>query len=252
MNISKAKIAKFARLNNKKFRKQEGLFAVEGTKGVVDTLPFFNLEYLVATEDWLLDNQKYTKQVDQSKILTANQLEFNKMSSLSTPSSVIAIYKIIETEFDIEKPLNEGYYLVLDGVQDPGNFGTIIRTAHWFGISKIFCSQDTVDLYNPKTIQSTMGSMAKVEIFYCDILRLIEFNSHMQSYALDLIGEDIFKKTNFAPGFFIMGKEGSGISKEVKQLVGNFLTIPPADSRNHPDSLNVAVATAITLSQVKK
>lgn len=252
MKISKNKISRFSQLRNKKFRKEYGLFTVEGPKAVADTILNFQLENLVAADNWIKENATLLCNIENDRVLTANREELDKISSLSTPSDVIAIYKIPEINFLESEKLKEDFYLVLDGIQDPGNLGTIIRTAHWFGIETLFCSTDTVDLYNPKTIQSTMGSLSKVNVIYCDISKLLNFNEHLQNYALDLNGENIFEKKTFKPGFFIMGQEGRGLRENIRKEIDTFLTIPPANPDNHPDSLNVAIATAITLANVKK
>ena len=252
MNISKTKISFLSRLRNKKFRQEHRLFIVEGTKGVTDTINEFPLECLVATDEWLQNHRSVINNLDKEKILTGSRKDLDKISSLSTPADVIAIYETPVFDMDISEALAPDYYLVLDGIQDPGNLGTIIRTAHWFGFKTIFCSLDTVDVFNPKTIQSTMGSLPNVRVCYCDISQLISSNSHLESYALDLNGENIFKKARFNEGFYIFGREGSGLRDEIRKNISNFLTIPSADATNHPDSLNVAIAAAITMAQIRR
>ena len=252
MEISKTKISRFSQLRNKKFRNEYGLFLVEGTKGVLDSIPAFCLENLIATKEWITDNSSDIQDIEAERILTATQKDLDKISSLSNPAQVIAVFRLPVEQLNLSRPLPADCYIVLDGIQDPGNLGTIIRTAHWFGIKHIFCSKDTVDAFNPKTVQSTMGSLAKVHVTYCDIIELLRSNPKLRSYALDLNGDNLFEQSSLSSGFFIFGREGSGLRSDVKKEVSDFLTIPPAIKENHPDSLNVAVAAAITMAQIKK
>ena len=252
MEISKSKISRYAQLRNKKFRKEYGLFVAEGHKVVRDTLGSFGLEALVATNGWLGQNEDIVSSLPEEKVFSAKRDAINKISSLSDSPDVIAVYAIPDRQFDFSEPLTDEMYLVIDGVQDPGNLGTIIRTAHWFGLRRVFCSTDCVDCYNPKTVQSTMGSLAAVDVVYCDIEDLMLSNPSLPRYGLQLDGEDIFKVDSFVPGFIIMGREGRGIRQNISALISRSLLIPPADPHNHPDSLNVGVATAITLSQMIK
>ena len=136
-------------------------------------------------------------------------------------------------------------------IQDPGNLGTIMRTAHWFGIDRIYASRDTVDIFNPKTVQSTMGSLGRVEIVYCDLGELMDKNPDMPVYGTLLDGKNIYKATLGEHGFIIMGNEGKGISESLRKRITSPLLIPPYDYSNHSESLNVAIATAVTLSQFR-
>ena len=140
---------------------------------------------------------------------------------------------------------------LLDGVQDPGNLGTIIRTADWFGIDTIFASSTTVDVFNPKTVQSTMGSLSRVNVFYTDLTALLASHRDMPSYGTFLNGKDTYKYKTENRGFLIMGNEGNGISDEVRKLVAHPLFIPPYNPDAHGESLNVAIATAIALSNFR-
>ena len=175
-----------------------------------------------------------------------------RISSLSTPPEIIAVFKLpIGIDEDIEIS-DDGLYLMLDGIQDPGNFGTIIRTADWFGFDMVICSKDTVDVYNPKVVQATMGSLKRVRIIYTDLPRLIKESKIRHVYGTMLEGENIFEKKLLSNGAIIMGNEGNGLSDEVRKLVTDPLLIPPTRKDAHGESLNVAIATAITIAQFRK
>lgn len=245
MEISKNKTGRYAMLRNKKYRDREGLFLVQGVKAVNDTLGLYDVEAII-----LGPGAVKLPEYDDFTVLEAKESDLKKISSLENTPDVIAIYRIPEPA-DRSLPVEKGEFsLVLDGVQDPGNLGTIVRTAHWFGIKNIFCSPDTVDLYNPKVVQSTMGSISKVRVIYCDIPALFDANPEMPVYGLLLHGKDIYRETHLKAGFIVMGSEGHGPGPEVCKRITTPLTIPPADPQNHPDSLNVAIATAITLSTI--
>lgn len=229
MEISKSKINRYALLRHKKYRDKEGLFLVQGAKAVNDTVNHFEVEAIIEDPEAI-----------------------RKISTLEKLPEIIAVCKIpLQKGFDIN-PLKEDFYLVLDGIQDPGNMGTIIRTAHWFGIKDIFCSKDTVDIYNPKVVMSTMGSISKVNVWSCDLNVLFDENKHLPVYGLLMEGENLFKAKNLSPGFILMGSEGHGPKKETVERITRSLTIPPSNPADRPDSLNVGIATAITLSQILK
>ncbi|MCM1152649.1 MAG: RNA methyltransferase [Muribaculum sp.] len=248
--LSKAKLGLYARLKTSKLRRKERLFTVEGTKCVEDTLTHFQLKALIATQDWLHCND-FVANVDADRIFIAHRADLAKISTLSSPPDVIAVYCLPDYP-TLDKPLPDAIYLMLDGIQDPGNLGTIIRTAHWFGIDHILASKHTVDAYNPKTIQSSMGSIAKVRISYCDLNAVAEMNPDIPVCCLDLNGQNIFDSHLPASAFLVMGNEGHGISDSLHQRAAHRYLIPAADPANHPDSLNVAIATAITLAQFVK
>ena len=175
-----------------------------------------------------------------------------KISSLSTPPDVIAVFKLPEEDVSDIRLDPESLTLMLDGIQDPGNLGTIIRTADWFGIDTVICSKDTVDLYNPKTIQATMGSLKRVKVFYTDLEDILNKSEVRNVYGTLLDGENIFERDLNSEGVIVMGNEGKGISDRIRTLVTDPLLIPPAREDSHPESLNVAVATAIVISQFRK
>lgn len=243
MLLSKSKFSIFSSLGNTKMRRKHRLFSVEGEKGVRDSINDFE-PYAILT----LENNEIDYAPADVPVYTVTEAEMKRLSNLSTPSSVMAIYKLPDDSTPDLKCNSNRLYVVLDGIQDPGNLGTIIRTCHWFGIYNIYASHDTVDVFNPKTLQSTMGSFAKVKVVYCDLLQLFESNAGMPVYGLLLDGADIYKADLGKAGFIVMGNEGKGISPNLRPLVSHRLLIPPGGD-NHSESLNVAVATGITLSQ---
>lgn len=248
MELSKNKENLFAQLSKKKMREKHSLFAVEGIKSVKDTIGLFEVEAIVAVADADIPADWHEKGL----IYEVSADKMAKISAFATPSDVMAIYRIPENrKSEIPAPNKEELYLLLDEVQDPGNLGTIIRTAHWFGIKRIYCSQTTADLYNPKTIQSTMGSLGRVEVVHCDLEVLIEANPEMPVYGTLLNGKNIYDAKLDNHGFIIMGNEGRGISESLRRKVTSPLNIPPYDAADHSESLNVAIATAVTLSQFR-
>lgn len=250
MEISKSKISLYSSLSQVKMRRRHGLFIAEGLKSVADSLQQFELEALILSKD--VDKSSLTFDIEseliKGKVLEADSSTIKKISSLSTPSDVMAVFHIPNDRNQNLRVDPDSLYLVLDGVRDPGNMGTIIRTAHWFGVRKIFASMDCVDVYNPKTVQSTMGSLGKVEIVYCDIEALIDSNPGMPVYGTLLDGKNIYKSELGTSGFIVMGNEGKGLSDKVKSKVTHKLLIPPYDESNHSESLNVAIATAVVLA----
>lgn len=228
MSISKSKIGKYALLRHKKHREKEGLFIVQGRKAIEDTSPFYEIEAIV-------DNPE----------------DIRKVSTLENLPDIVAVLRIPEKTVSLNIG-SDRFALALDGVQDPGNLGTIVRTAHWFGVGRVFCSRDCVDLYNPKVVQSTMGSIARVDVTYCSLEDLFEANPAIPVYGLLMEGENLFEAGKLPPGIIVMGSEGHGPSEQTLRHITRRLTIPPANPSDRPDSLNVAIATAITLSQLLK
>lgn len=249
--LSKTKASQYARLKSAKLRRKDGLFSVEGTKSVVDTIILFELEALVATPSWLEEHPSISASWPD-RTFSANAQTISRLSALATPPEVIAIYKTPTRDSSLSGKLPDGLYLLLDGIQDPGNLGTIIRTAHWFGIRRIFASPSTTDIYTPKAIQASMGSIASVELQYCDLGQLTEANSHIPLCILDLQGESLYEANLPESAFIAMGSEGEGISQELRTMANIRLNIPPYNPSSHPDSLNVGIATAITLAEFRR
>ena len=242
-HISKGKLALYSSLSSPKMRERHGLFTAEGVKCVSDTLAHFDVEAILVSPEGI--REVASLGCGDVPVYEVSRDEMKKISSLSTPSVIMAVYRIpADPEFEVR---NDRLYLCLDGVRDPGNMGTIIRTAHWFGVDTIFASKDSVDIYNPKTVQSTMGSIAGVKVVYTDLETLFGKYPNLPTFGLMLEGEDIYKARLGKSGFIIMGNEGKGISEKLRTKISNPLLIPPA-GENHGESLNVAVATAVTLA----
>ncbi len=245
MELSKAKFNLFASLGSAKMRRKHSLFTVEGEKSVADTAGHFSLVALIRVKGHEIGFAH-----DASKVFDVTPDEMRRLSNLSTASPLMAVYSLPAASEAQALKVPYDLYVVLDGVQDPGNLGTIIRTCHWFGIYKIFASRDTVDVFNPKTIQATMGSLAHVEVIYCDLLSLLEANPALPVYGTLLEGDDLFTTEVKREGFIVMGNEGKGITAPIRSRVTKPLFIPPADPSNHSESLNVAIATAIVVSRI--
>lgn len=247
VEISKSKASLIASLSSSKMRSRHRMFVAEGEKCALDTVGSFPLVNIVATPDWISRHPEVTK-LHNDILLVAPQNVMAKISSLSTPPEVLALFRMPDDDA-AELPDPSGKLsLLLDGVRDPGNMGTIIRTADWFGFDTVFISPDCVDIFNPKTIQSTMGSLRRVSVVATDLCALVRAHASMPVYGLLLDGRDIYSTPLQGEGFIVMGNEGKGLSREMRELVTDPLLIPPFRGDSHGESLNVAVATAITLS----
>lgn len=248
--ISKGKLQLLSSLRNKKMRERNSLFVAEGFKCVSDMVPAFNTHCIVAEKGFDITGI-LPSDFPADKIYTASPESMKKMSSLSSPAKVLAAFELPEPDTDINPLNSDSLYLMLDGIQDPGNLGTIIRTADWFGFDTIYASHDTADVFNPKTIQSAMGSIARVRIIYTDLKKLIEKSDAINVYGLLLDGKNMFNEKLERSGVIIMGNEGNGLSEEIRKIVTNSLLIPAYGTREHAESLNVAIATAITLARFR-
>lgn len=247
MEISKTKISLLSSLQTKKMREKYKLFIAEGEKCVRDTLGAFPLEYLVATQSWLERSEDIPR---DAIVMTASERAMEKISSFSNPPEVLAVFRMPDNDNEIPI-LNEGLYLLLDGIQDPGNLGTIVRTADWFGFHTIYASYSTVSIYNPKAVQGTMGSLKRVKVIYTDLVSLLEHSCVENVYGTLLDGKDIFKTELSRNGVIIMGNEGKGLSEEIRRFVNHPLFIPPWSAFDHGESLNVSIAAAITMAQFR-
>jgi TrmH family RNA methyltransferase len=250
--ISKAKIKYIRSLEQKKSRKEEGVYVAEGPKVVGDLLQFFSPKIIVATEEGL---SKYSFN-SKTEVIEVSDIELKKVSFLQHPQQILAVFPQLKEMNDpiLSHLPTEQLVLALDDVQDPGNLGTIIRIADWFGIENIICSNNTADVYNPKVIQATMGSIARVKIHYTNLYKYIkELKVGIPIYGALLNGENIYKQTLSHNGLVIMGNEGNGISPEIAKMINHKLFIPNYPA-GHPtaDSLNVAIATAITCSEFRR
>lgn len=248
MALSKAKIKLIRSLEQKKYRKDLQLFVAEGPKLVEELMGFFDCKLLVATKEWFGNNERY----NADEKLVAEQDELSKASFLKHPQQVIALFKQPDVKIETSV-INKELCLALDGVQDPGNLGTIIRIADWFGINHIFCSYDTVDVFNPKTMQATMGGFSRVKVHYTDLKELILTNPSAPIYGTFLEGETIYDCELEQVGLIIMGNEGKGVSEGLKELVSKKLYIPNyPQNRESAESLNVAIATSIVCSEFRR
>lgn len=232
-------------LAQKKNRDNERCFVAEGTKCVLDTLGAFRLRGLFCTENWLRNHN-----IEDADVVSSSQIE--RMSMLKTPTEVIAVYEMPDYDVDLSETV-KNLNLALDNVQDPGNLGTIIRIADWFGINDIYCSVDTVDVYNPKVVQATMGAISRVRVHYCDLPGLFGTLKDVPVFGTFLDGDSIYEEKLGSNGFIVMGNEGKGISPEVEKYVDKRLLIP-----SYPvgvvtsESLNVGMATAIVVSEFRR
>ncbi len=252
MELSKTKMNIYATLGAAKMRRKHGLFVAEGRKCVSDLMRSFSPVSLIIEKGSSCESDWSYHAADAAfDVCVASPEQMNKISNLSTHTDVIGIFKLPERSAVADYELPHGLYMMLDGVQDPGNLGTIIRTCHWFGISKIFASHDTVDVFNPKTLQATMGSAGRVEVIYCNLGDVIDANPSLPVYGTLLEGTDIFSTVLDNSGFIVMGNEGKGLSDAIRAKISKPLFIPPA-SADHPESLNVSIAAAIVLSQFVK
>ena len=246
--LSKNKIKYIHSLELKKNRKEEHAFVAEGHKLVGDLLGHFPCKLLVATRAWLERNPG----MKADEIIEVTQEELTRASLQKAPQEVLAVFEQPTYEMDASV-VSQKLCLALDDVQDPGNLGTIIRLADWFGIEHIFCSQGTVDVYNPKTIQATMGALARVKLHYCHLPSFIASLKDTPVYGTFLNGENMYGKNLSEHGLIVMGNEGSGISDEVGKLVNERLYIPNyPPQRETSESLNVAIATSVICAEFRR
>ena len=247
--LSKNKIKYIRSLELKKKRKEEQVFVAEGHKLVGDLLGYFPCKLLIATSNWLKINHPVTA----NEIIEVTQEELSRASLQKTPQEVLAVF--VQPSYDLNpEVIKSSLCLALDDVQDPGNLGTIIRLADWFGIEHIFCSAGTADVYNPKTVQATMGAMARVCVHYLSLTDLLRTaNADIPVYGTFLDGNDMYGTELSPNGLIVMGNEGKGISRDVASLINRKLYIPNyPPERNTSESLNVAVATAIVCAEFRR
>ena len=249
--ISKEKIKFLRSLQQKKYRDKEQLYLAEGLKIVKELLIFQpkNVAEIYLADNFNADDIPGLKNFKQCSLISANDLK--KISALKTPPGVLAIVKFnVNNKPDFTSDIT----LMLDRVQDPGNLGTIIRIADWFGIKQIVCSPDSVDCYNPKVVQSTMGAIFRVQVSYADLAEILKENSgKVISYATSLEGDNIYQSTLKTPSFILMGNESKGLSEELMDFADNKLKIPSFVSDGvTSESLNVSVATGIICSEFRR
>ncbi|KAA6344636.1 23S rRNA (uridine(2479)-2'-O)-methyltransferase [termite gut metagenome] len=248
MSISKSKIRLIRLLEQKKHRKEEGVFLAEGPKLIADLSGAFRCRFLAATAEWLQQNPY----VPADEITEVTAEELFRCSLLTTPQQVFAVFEQPQYQLDLTL-VRKSLSLALDDVQDPGNLGTIIRIADWFGIEHIFCSSGTVDVYNPKVVQATMGAIARVKVHYVLLPELIRSLGDISVYGTFLDGENIHAQSLSTNGVIVMGNEGNGIGKDTEALINRRLFIPSyPPERETSESLNVAVATAIVCAEFRR
>lgn len=249
--LSASKIKLIHSLAQKKYRNESGLFLAEGVKLVEELLYSgrFECTFIAGTVKWEESHPNVT--ADQTVTVTPEELK--KASLLQTPQEVLALFRMPERHCDI-CIAGQQLCLALDGVQDPGNIGTIVRLADWFGIEHIFCSSNTVDIFNPKAVQATMGAIARVSVHYTDLKAALAcLPSSVPVYGTFMNGKDIYHERLSRNGIIIMGNEGSGISDEIEHLVNVRIGIPSYPTgRATSESLNVAMATAIVCSEFRR
>ena len=250
MALSKAKLKYIRALELKKFRKAEGVFLAEGPKLVGDLLGHFPCQLLAATTEWLQAHPH----LQAGEVVCVSTEELARASLLRTPQQVLAVFRQPEEELDFDMPIH-ALCLALDDVQDPGNLGTIVRLADWFGIEHLFCSHVTADVYSPKAIQATMGGIARVQVHYVNLSQFIQ-NITMKGcpiYGTFLDGKPLYEVPLTQNGLIVMGNEGNGISAEIERLVTDKLYIPSYPPlRETSESLNVAIATAVVCAEFRR
>ena len=248
--ISKNQIKFIRQLEQKKYRRREGLFVAEGTKVVGDLLARYQPHSIFATEEWINSPSCIPLLSKEGPgVVPVSPDELHRISFQQHPQQVLALFPLPS----VPAITPEGLMIGLDGVQDPGNLGTIIRIADWFGIDTIICSEDTVDAWNPKVVQATMGSIARVNIVYTNLPDFLgQLPTDFPVYGTFLDGKNIYREELSDHGLIIMGNEGNGISDAVRQRVNRRLLIPDFHQGPTADSLNVAIATAITCSEFRR
>jgi TrmH family RNA methyltransferase len=235
LSITKSQIKLITSLSQKKFRNQHQLFIVEGKKGIQEFLESDFELYHVFTTELFFDSNNVTT------IISENELK--KISSLKTPNTALAVFKM-----PISKPINDNALIVaLDAVGDPGNLGTIIRLCDWFGIKDLVCSLATVDCFNPKVVQATMGSLIRVNISYVDLKTFLK-TTKTEKFGTFMDGENVYGESLPKTGIIVLGNEANGISSAIETLVDKKIAIPRFGDLQVAESLNVATATAIILS----
>lgn len=252
--LSASEIKQIAKLSEVKYRRALGLFKVEGHKAVCDTIDGFDIEKFIATSDWLDNNEALTAKLRRrTTVYKVGNRVMSRLSSLSTPPSVMSVCKIPDRAFNVIEITSSELVVALDGIQDPGNLGTIIRTCDWFGVRNILCSRGSADVYSPKTIQATMGAISRVNVYYVDLGPVLSElrDRGNKIYVTDLRGSNIFASKLTEGGIVVMGNEGNGVSHNIEILSTEVLNIPSYPGTKTSESLNVGVATAITLSQFR-
>jgi len=255
--LSKSQISFVTSLQQKKFRKQEQVFIAEGEKVIIDLLASSFVTQKIFATEFYFEKYRHLKIPSSTECITVTETELKKISALTTPNEVLAVVEI-PSYIVQESELKNSLTVVLDNISDPGNFGTIIRIADWFGIKNIICSPDTADCYNPKVVQASMGSLFRIKVHFTDLPAFLKKNNEQDKipvYGTTLNGENIYSSKLSSNGFILMGSESTGIREELTKFVTHSLFIPSfSDGENAvaPDSLNVAVATAVVCAEFRR
>lgn len=237
--LSKNQVKLIQKLHQKKYRNELNLFIVEGKKSINEFLQAgYTPQLLIATE-------AFTTSVPQHLITPVSKDELRKVSTLQNPDEGLAVFEQPKHKGILQK----GVIVALDNVQDPGNLGTIIRLCDWFGVETLLCNTQTVDCYNPKVVQASMGSLTRVAVHYLDLAAFLTTTA-LPVYTMDLEGENLYTATFPKDCILILGNEANGISSEVRALSNKVITIPRFSQHQRTESLNVAMAGAIILSEV--
>jgi len=245
--LSQAKQKWIRSLEHKKFRQEQGLFLAEGNKCCTDLLELLPCRFLAATSEWLASHPG----LGVTEMAEATQEEIRKASLLKNPQEVLAVFEMPSYELKPEQ-LKGSLSLALDNVQDPGNLGTILRIADWFGIRNVLCSIGTTDAFNPKTVQATMGAIGRIRIQYTDLPTFLE-SVQLPVYGTFLEGKVLYEAEIQNEGIIVMGNEGNGISQAVEKWITEKLFIPDYPvGETGSESLNVSVATAIVCSEFRR
>jgi len=246
--LSKNEIKFIQSLQLKKHRTESGCFVAEGNKLVHDLLPYLHCVKLIATKEWLANEKTVVADV----ITEADKDEIRKASNLPSPQDVLAVFRQPSYPFSAQSIQNK-LTLALDCIQDPGNLGTIVRLADWFGIENIICSEDTADIYNPKTIQATMGAIARVKAHYINVAEWPSLFDGLPVYGTFLDGDNFYNTNLTQSGVIVMGNEGKGIRPSLEEIINHRLYIPNFPEGNTTsESLNVAIATAIVCAEFRR
>jgi TrmH family RNA methyltransferase len=239
--VSKNQIKLISSLQQKKQRIAHQMFIAEGIKGIQELIDAkFELDHLYST-------QNDFEMVSNNQKTVISDADLKKISALATPNTCLAVFKIPKEK----KSKESGLIVALDTVRDPGNLGTIMRLCDWFGIEQLICSKETVDIYNPKVVQATMGSIARVHVSYVDLNDFLTTTT-LPVFGTFMNGENIYTTALPQEGIIVMGNEANGIAPELEKIIKNRLTIPRFGTIQKTESLNVATATAIVLSEFRR
>ncbi|MDR1601757.1 MAG: RNA methyltransferase [Tannerella sp.] len=246
--VSKAKVRLVRLLEMKRHREAHGLFVAEGNKLVADMMAAFECEWMLATPSWMA----VQGHIPARELVVADGDDIRRISLLKNPQDVLALFRLPSYDIGEADPAHR-LTLVLDAVRDPGNLGTIVRVADWFGIEHVICSTDSADVFAPKAVQATMGALARVSVHYTGIEQYLDRYRHVPVYGTFTDGDNIYGKTLSPGGIVVLGNEGSGIRPSVEALVHCRLCIPSyPDGRDTSESLNVAVAAAVVCAEFRR